>query len=260
VIDATGRRWLKRSYKQKARPSSYAFAFDSNIEPFQEIYDEFAADLILARDRRKSELLEDLRRIAELRFAAQLAPGIFSDYLIRNTKGRIGLDRLPSRDDPMLARVRTIRTRDEFFLDLLTDRYQAFHASMDKPYDDFRASRYEVELALRDARAQANLANARALLGHHDESIMEHLRAEDRARFFRRQAAAQTRYLDDISNTFAMELDPLKLELDGEVIRFAGTIEDQYRQWQELLERIFETETGMSAKNQKFADDMGAPD
>ena len=65
-------------------------------------------------------------------------------------------------------------------------------------------------------------------------------------------------YLDIISDTFATELDPLKLELDGEVIRFEGTIEDQYRQWQELLESIFETETGMSAKSKDFAEDLNS--
>jgi len=256
VVDATGRRWLKRAYKQKARPASYAFSFHSNVEPFQEVYQNFADDLVLAQGRMKEEYLGVLRQIAELRFAAQLAPGIFGDYLTVDRQGRIELGRLPARDDPMLARIRTIRTRDEFFLDLLAERYQGFYAAMDKPYDDFRATRYEVELALRDARAQANLANAKALFAPPNREFGSRDPGLARADFFRRQAAAQAEYLDEIANTFTAEVDPLKLELDGEVIRFEGTIEDQYRQWQELLEKIFETETGMSAGSRAFIEDF----
>jgi hypothetical protein len=258
VVDSTGHRWLKKVYRQKAYPSSYSLAFHSDLEPFQEVYDQFAADLIHSQSRMKDPRLEEIRHVAELRFAAQLAPGIFGDYLELDRKGRIRLDRLPSRDDPMLARIRTIQRRDEFFLDLLTDRYQGFYTSMDKPYDNFRATRYEVELALRDARAQHNLANARSLFAPPDQSPLERHRAADRATYFRRQVARKAMYLDVISDTFATELDPLKLELDGEVIRFEGTIEDQYRQWQELLERIFETETGMSADNGAFSEDINA--
>jgi len=256
VLDATGRRWLKRVYKQKARPASYAFSFHSNIEPFQEVYDQFVDDLIRAQSRMRGDYLEVLRQIADLRFAEQLAPGIFGGYLTVDRKGKIELDRLPSRDDPMMTRIRTIRTRDEFFLDLLAERYQGFYAAMDRPYDDFRATRYEVELALRDARAQANLANARVLLTPPSEGLRRRNPWTGRAAFFRRQVAAQAEYLDEISSSFAAELDPLKLELDGEVIRFEGTIEDQYRQWQGLLEKIFETETGMSARTQVFVDDL----
>jgi len=257
VRDATGRRWLKKRYKHKARPSSYAFAFHSDVEPFQELYDQFAADLIVAQSRMKDERLEDLRQITELRFAAQLAPGIFSGYLRLGRQGRIDLDRLPSRDDPMLARLRIIQTRDESFLDLLADRYQSFYASMDKPYDNFRASRYDVDLALRDTRAQAHLANARNLLAP-AQSVTQQRRAADRVEFYRRQVAAQAGYLAEISDTFAVELDPLRLELDGEVVRFEGTIEEQYRQWQQLLEVIFETETGLVPKNQVFTGDLNA--
>jgi hypothetical protein len=195
----------------------------------------------------KRDDLENLRRIAELRFAKQLAPGIFGDYLSVDRKGRMTLDRLPARDDPMLARVRRIQTRDEFFLDLLTERYRGFYTAMDRPYDEFRATRYEIEMALRDARAQANLANARVLFAPRSDGFRFRDPALDRADFYRRQVAAQSEYLDEIATTFATEVDPLRLELDGEVIRFEGTIEDQYRQWQQVLEKIFEAETGFPA-------------
>lgn len=256
VVDATGRRWFKKRYKRKANPSIYVFSVHENIEPFQEVYDQFGEDLRREQSRMTEEYLEVIQQVAELRFAAQLAPGIFGDYLSIDRRGRVALERLPARDDPMCARIRTLQTRDESFLDLLSDRYKGFYASMDRPYDEFRATRFDVETALHDSRSQAALANSRNLFAPRSESPWDRHRDARLATYHRRQVAAQAEYLDEIANAFASELDPLKLELEGEVLRFEGTIEDQYRQWQRLLEKIFETETGMSAKNRVFAMDF----
>ena len=245
VTDASGRRWLRRGYVQHADPRSYAMELDSEIEPYQLLYDQLAADIVRAQNRKKRKRLEEVRQIAELRFAAQVAPTVFGEYLQTTRKGRIELQRLPAVDDPMLARVRKIRTRDEFFLDLLTNRYEDFYATMDRAYDDYRATSYEVEMAMRYAKVQAYLANGQALFGPRGGIQRRGPWASQREQYFRRQAALQARYLDDMAKSFAMVIEPLRLELDGEVIRFEGTIEDQYRQWQELLEEIFATETGL---------------
>lgn len=245
VTDATGKRWLRRAFLQHADPRSYAMTFDSNIEPFQALYDQLAADLIKAQGRKKAKRLEEVRRVAELKFAAQLAPTVFGDYLKTGRKGRIELQRLPAEDDPMLARIRKIQTRDEFFLDLLTERYEDFYSTMDRAYDDYRATSYEVEMALRYAKVQAYLANVQPTMGPRGGFRFRSPQASRREQYFRRQAALQARYLDDMASSFAMVIEPLRLELDGEVIRFEGTIEDQYRQWQDLLEEIFVTETGL---------------
>lgn len=250
VTDATGRRWLRRGYLQHADPQSYTLGFDADLEPYQALYDQLATDLIRAQNRKKKKRLEEVRQIAELRFASQLAPTVFGDYLKTTRKGRIELLRLPAVDDPMLVRVRKIKARDEFFLDLLTERYEDFYATMDRAYDDYRATSYEVEMALRYARVQAYLANVQPMLDPRGGFRSRSPYASRREHHFRRQAALQARYLDDMAKSFAMVIEPLRLELDGEVIRFEGTIEDQYRQWQALLEEIFETETGLSTAEQ----------
>ena len=244
VIDATGRRWLRRRYKQKANPFLYARRFRSLHEPFQDLYDRIAADLVVVQGRMGTEHREDLRRVAQLRYAAQLVPAVFDGYLARDRKGRIDLERLPSRDDPMMARVREIQVRDDVFLDLLAERYRGFYHEMNQPYYDYRANRFAVELALRDARAKATLVNAQALWTP-DPSALESRRAARELAQYRRMAADQARYLEDISSTFEVVVEPMVVELDGEVVRLTGTIDDQYRQWQQLLASIFATETGL---------------
>ena len=246
VSDSSGRRWLRRGYIQYAEPQSYLDSFESDVEPFQALYDQFAADLVRALARKKSQRLEELRQISELRYGARLAPALFSDYLKIKRKGKVVLQRLPAHDDPMLERLRRIRGRDELFLDLLTERYEAFYSEMNRPYDNYRATSFEAEMALRYARVQAYLANRISWYsGPRDFYRRKSPMISQREIYFRRQAALQARYLEDIVDTFAVVIEPLRLELDGEMVRFEGTIEDQYRQWQEMLEEIFVSETGL---------------
>jgi hypothetical protein len=243
--DATGRRWFKRKYKQSAEAISYAIRFMGTSEPFQQLYDQIAIDLIQQQKRFKKEYLEELREITELRYAAQLAPNIFDDYLTVDRKERTRVERLPSREDPILERVRQIQLHNEFFLDLLTERYLSFYGEMDETYDEYRANSYDVETALMEAIRHYN-ANARPRMNERGDFGSFDMWKARRAAYFRRRAAAQARYLEDISLNFSSVVEPMLIELDGETLQLEGSIEDQYAQWQELLEKIFESETGFS--------------
>ncbi len=246
VVDATGRRWFKKSYKASAEAFSYAIRFQGTSEPFQRLYDQIAFDLIQEQKRFKKEYLSELRDVAELRYAAQLVPGVFGGYLTVGRKDRVQLERLPSRDDPMIARIRQVQAHNEFFLDLLTDRFQSFYDEMDETYDEYRASSYDVETELIDAIRHYH-ANARPRMSDRGDFGSFDMWKARRAAYYRRRAAAQARYLDDIALNFSSVVEPMVIELNGETLRLEGSIEDQYDQWQEMLERIFENETGIPA-------------
>ena len=245
VTDATGRRWYKRKYKQSAEPMSYAIRFMGTSEPFQQLYDEIAIDLIQAQSRFDKEYLDELREITELRYAAELAPNIFGGYLSVKSKDRVRIERLPARDDPILERVRRIQLHNEFFLDLLTERYQSFYDEMDETYDEYRANSYDVETALIEAIRLYN-SNARPRVSERGDFGTFDVWKARRAEYFRRRAAAQARYLEDIKLDFSSVVEPMLIELEGETIHLEGSIENQYDQWKKLLERIFESETGFS--------------
>ena len=245
AVDATGKRWFKRKYKESAEAMSYAIRFMGTSEPFQRLYDEIALDLIQEQKKFKKEYLNELREITELRYAAQLAPTIFGEYLSEDRKARTRVKRLPSTDDPILERVRQIQLHNEFFLDLLTERYLIFYDEMDETYDEYRANSYDVETALIQAIRHYN-ANARPRLSERGDFGTFDVWKARRAAYFRRRAAAQARYLEDISLNFSSVVEPMLIELDGETLHLEGSIEDQYDQWQELLEKIFESETGFS--------------
>ena len=50
--------------------------------------------------------------------------------------------------------------------------------------------------------------------------------------------------IEELGDSFRSEAQPLVVEVDGEVHELSGSAEAQYRQWRQLLQAIYATETG----------------
>ncbi|MGH9319559.1 MAG: hypothetical protein ACRD3V_06685, partial [Vicinamibacteria bacterium] len=145
VFDATGKRWLSKRYKDEANPLVYEDG--SGIEPFQDLYNRIANDLLKERNDLDEEDFTGIRRVTELKFASDLAPAAFQDYLAVK-KGRYAPARLPAEGDPMMARVEAIRGRDHMFIDTLNEYYADLYSKMEGPYGSWRSYSYEEQEAL----------------------------------------------------------------------------------------------------------------
>ena len=162
AYDATGRVWLDKKYKHLADPVAYVDDPDVlALDPFDNLYNEIANDLLAARKKRGAEAVE-IRRVSRLEFAADLVPEAFADYLRTDRRGRTTVARLPAGSDPMMARVAGMRDRDLLFVDTLTEHYIAFYARMSEAYDNWRRFSYEEELALKRLKRKAR---GRKILG-----------------------------------------------------------------------------------------------
>ena len=115
VVDARGKKWLDRRYKGEANPIVYKET-ETDREPFQSLYNEIANDLLKVAQKLDQEDVQEVRRVAELRFANYLAPIAFSDYL-EVKKNKYKIEKLPSYEDPMMLRLADIRERDFMFVD-----------------------------------------------------------------------------------------------------------------------------------------------
>ena len=84
--DASGRQWFNKQYRDGTEASFY----QANAlfgDAFQSLYNTIANDL--ARHLKKITMAEitSIRRIAELHFAADIAPDAFADYLQHSENG-----------------------------------------------------------------------------------------------------------------------------------------------------------------------------
>jgi hypothetical protein len=261
ATDATGRVWLDDKYKGRADSGTYSDGEIMGRDPFQNVYNDIANDLLAARARLQSSDLVEVRRVAELRFANSLAPTVFDGHLDEN-RGRYSVVRLPADNDPMVERMRSVRDRDLLFVDTLNEHYAGFYRQMDGPYDDWRKYSYDEEIALKELQAAARwrkLVGAAAVVGSVVADANSESRAGDAAanvmliggiELFRqgiqvgKEAKMQEEVLAELSTSFGAEIEPVTVEVAGETRRLEGSAATQYAEWRRLMREIYEAETG----------------
>jgi hypothetical protein len=266
AVDATGRRWLhRRRYLKEADTSAYRPEHVGQREPFQELYNRIANDLLAARDRLRPTELAALRRVSAMRFAAGVAPAAFAPYLKQEGSSRYSLRRLPAADDPMLRRVAAIRERDLMLMDTLNEHYVSFYERMSGPYANWRQYSYQEQAALdkinRESRLKKILGGAALLAAImlngdsagervvQDVAVIGGLSALE-AGF--RQAGEKPMHvaaLKELATSFDGEVTPLLFEVEGHQLRLTGSAETQLTEWREMLRRVFTLETGVGDPN-----------
>ncbi len=268
AVDATGREWLDKKYRGRADSGTYSDGEIMGRDPFQNVYNDIANDLLAARTRLEAQDLVEVRRVAELRFANTLAPSVF-DGLLDEQRGRYTVVRLPADNDPMVERMRSVRDRDLLFVDTLNEHYAGFYRQMDGPYDDWRKYSYDEEIALKELQAAARwrkIVGAAAVVG----SVMADANSDSGAgdaaanvmliggiELFRqglqvgKEAKMQEEILAELSTSFGSEIEPVTVNVAGETRRLEGSAATQYAEWRRLMREIYEAETGFELPDEE---------
>jgi len=266
AYDATGLEWLSKEYETGLDEVAYQAAKVGGYDPYQPLFNLVANDLLMARGDLPPSAIGRIRNVAEMRFAADLAPDPFAAYLEEGKDGRWGLARLPAHDDPALQRVLQIRDRDAMFLDSLNAHYSYFAHEMEKRgYSDLREAAMVEELAYQEVKRKANLRKvagiamvlagaAAAIGGGNDASVILGTAAAAvgvevaRGGFqMSGEAKIHREAIEELVTSFDAEVTPLVVEVQGDTIRLTGTAATQYDEWRELLAGIYRAETEMQA-------------
>ncbi len=261
VTDARGQRWFSRRYEDSVSRFAYDLEIRRRQEPFQNVYNRVANDMIEHLRAQPHETLQAIRSISELRFAARFAPEAFSDYLSTDGGARYSLKRLPAENDPVLARVRNIRVRDQLFVDHLQEAYTEFDRNMAQSYDHWRQESFaeaEAAEALKSQALARKIGGALAVIGGilamgSDSSAVRNagvIGIGGGAYAFKSgldksaEARIHTEAMKELSESLNAEIQPQTIALTDRTVELNGTVEEQYAQWQTLLQQIYELETG----------------
>lgn len=267
IVDSSGQVWLQRKYRGEADLTSYDHEDGIQRDPFQDVYNQIANDMLEARRLRSTQELAELRQISQLRFAADLAPDAFGNHLTVDADGRTHIRRLPSQEDPMLMRVEMLRERDYLLMDTLNEHYAEFYTSMGDAYDQFREFNYEEVIALRQLKRDANIRLALgtiALLGGMALAIVDggatatllappllaggYLGVQSGWQL-RSESMLHAIAIQELGRSFESDVAPRVVEVQGRTLKLTGSAETQYRNWRRLLREIYESETGLSSEN-----------
>lgn len=261
VTDSRGQRWFTKQYTEQASHYAYDRKHPTKGDAFQGIYNRVANDMLVYLQQLSDEYIAELRTISELRFAQNFSPDAFGRYLSKTEDGLYKLNALPAENDPMLQRVRRIRERDYLFVDTLQGYYGTFVKSMETPYQEWRAMSYEEVKQMRELKRKARnhtIMGAAAIIG----GIAAAGAGAGSARaagqvgiagggyliksgFDRRsEAKMHIEALQELGDSMQAEVEPRIVELEDRTVTLTGSVENQYRQWRELLKEIYEAETG----------------
>jgi hypothetical protein len=265
VTDAAGRTWFRKTYEGQADTRAYKDVVAKPRDPFENVYNTLANDLLAARRALTHEQRVALRRVADLRFAADLAPYAFGSYLAQDRKGLYSVTRLPADDDPVVQRMQRVRERDYALVDTLNEYYANFGGSIAVPYTEWRKYTHEELEAEAQAKREAltrQVLGAVAVVG----GIMAGAETNSSAGSAAATAAViggmyafksgldkraeikiHTESLKQLGDSFQSEVQPMVVDVEGRTLQLKGSAEEQYAEWRRLLRELYENETGLPA-------------
>jgi hypothetical protein len=271
AVDAAGRVWIKnKRYSSLVDLGAYKTSASLKArDPFQNVYSEIANDLVAARDKLTALDRENIRKVASLKFAADLAPDAMAGMTTVDKNGIVQVARLPADGDPTLDRIERIRERDTAVVDTVNDYYASFAENMDDSYDSWRQTSFtelEKEMRARSAARTRTVLGAAALVAAifapNSCSTYDSCRINNAARTagtmggiaavlsgIKKYADARVHAdaLKELTQSFQAEVAPQVVEVEGHTLRLTGTAEDQYREWRKLLKQLYLEETGTAA-------------
>jgi hypothetical protein len=235
AADGSGRVWLDRVYHDEAVESDYPVGVGK--EPYADLYRKIANDLLALREQLSQAELETVRSVALLQYAAGLSPDAFAGFVTEGEDGSVAIRRLPSQDDPMLARVQRIQNQEYLFIDNADEQYLALYDQMTPTYNLWRQNGRELSIYKEE----------------YEERVASREPDGRRGTYARMQQTYNTykrtkehdQDLDEIAEGFNNEVAPTVMEIEGKVFRLNGSLEAQYNEWRSILRSIFSLETGL---------------
>lgn len=258
--DASAREWFNKGYQMTVADQAYIRNAGPGQDPYQNIYNQIANDLLQARARLSGPELQRIREVSDLRYGLSLVPQAFEGYLEQTRDGRYQVRRLPADNEPMIGRMRQVRQREHALIDAVNDHYANLYYGLDKPYADWRRMAREGRLSYEEMR---RASNTRMLLGV--LSILGAVAYESsgggnsgitqtmvQGGFMgiqsglsrREEARMHAEALREVGESFDAEAEPMVVELEGQTRRLTGSAEERFREWRRLLREIYTRETG----------------
>ena len=264
ATDARGQLWYEETYRQEALGENYKDNIPWEQDAYQDLYNTIANDLAAHREKLPDGSTARIRDVAKLQFARDFSPEAYDDYLIENEDQEVTLNRLPADDDPQMARLMAVRERDHMYIDTLNQYYDGFYAGMWPAYENWRKldlterlAREEIEKSAMLRKAGGALLVAMAILLEATQAgagnMLQGLMAVSGGQVFMsginlsKQAEMHSAAIAELSESFGADMEPINLELKGQTYELTGSAQEQYRQWRDLLRKIYLQETGFGS-------------
>ena len=263
VVDASQKRWFKKTYSAEASESYYSGNKQGEKDAYQDIYNAIANDMARYKMKLTAAQIKNIRTVAKLKFAREFAPDAFDGYLTKDKKQHLSVNRLPANNDPMMERLLQIREREYMYVDTLNQQYEKFYAEMWPAYENWRqlnlTEREAIKKIRRDAMTRqligALLIAGAIAAGSQDANIGRALAPAMviiGGQVFisgwnvSKEAEMHKAAIEELGDSFGTEMQPVTMEFEGQQYKLTGSAEEQFKSWKTLLRQIYFAETGFN--------------
>jgi hypothetical protein len=237
AVDATGRQWFDEVFGSSVVRAEREG--DPGAEPGSSaIYGDIEARLREARDRLDGRALGRIVETSLLRYATELAPSAFGQYLAEDGNGKFSIRRLPARNDPMLDRIERIRLTEYVITDSVDAKFRELHEEIASTYALWREYRrksleYDRQNARRaeDTRSDAPRGSYEAIKNLYDNYKWDRVTAQEQ---------------DRLAIAFDNEVGPVVGAMELRIAELEAWVDAKYSEWHRLLEELFDAETELN--------------
>jgi hypothetical protein len=266
VVDITGKKWFTRSFDHEVDAGFHKSVRNKGLDPYEPAFEKAANRVAIELEEYNEAQLNDIDRVADLRFGSHLTEQAFSDYMTIDG-GMVHLAAYPSDDDPMLRRTQAIRVRDQLFVDSLQEEYQSFSERMETSYLIWQEqSLLEIE-AEKEANMKAagqavagvaliTLAILAAAAGARSNSYDNQSMGATAgvvgavgggmliAKSFEtsEQSKVHRDALNELGESIDVDLGPRVISFEERTVELTGDAKEQFAQWRQFLQKIYAQE------------------
>ncbi len=262
VFDALNKLWFSKDYSQTVRYEDRKSTELQRQDIFQNTYNEISNDIIKYRQNLTLIDVNKIKQVSKIRFAKYMAPDVYSDYIKKGSTEKYELKRLPSENDPMMIRIDSIKARDEMLVDTVNNYYDIYYSDMWESYDNWRKFRSEELATIREIENKAltqKVLGVAAIIGaialgassnSDGTGVLRTVMIAGGAYAVRqgfetsKEIEMNKEALIELGDSFATEVEPMIVDVDGKTTKLNGSAEEQYTKWKGLLKEIYHKESG----------------
>jgi hypothetical protein len=263
VYDISGNRWLYDTFDHEITETFHKNVRNDGKDPYDPMFEKAAKSIVEELSFHQTADLENTKQITDLRFGANFIEEAFAEHL-ELKDGAYKLASFPSDDDPMLIRTKSIRVRDQLFVDGLQDSYRFFSEQMNDSYYIWQEqSLMELE-AKREAEMEAageaaagvlliGLAVLAAAAGAKSNNYGTQtagmtgavLGGVAGAKFLtdsfqtREESKVHSDALEELGQSMNSDLAPKVVAFEEQNVELTGTAKEQFAQWRSFLKKIY---------------------
>ncbi|MBD3634044.1 MAG: hypothetical protein HUJ23_03975 [Methylophaga sp.] len=263
VVDISGKQWLDENIEHEVSEGFYKNPRNEGKDAYDPAFEEAANRIVAVLLEQQQRRLAELKQIADLRFGASFNEQAFLPYL--NTDAQpMTVTAMPSDADPLFQRVKSVRVREQLFIDNLQQDYSGFSQQMEDSYLVWQKASFTEMQLRKEAKTKSWMkiaggvllvaaAIAAAASGEpYDNNIGADIAAVaagvggavliNSGFTSREEAKMHQDAINELGESVNLEMSPQVISFEEKTVELTGDVEEQFQQWRAFMAQMYELE------------------